>query len=102
MHQLILNYYSTKLTCDHINLNSLDNRKENLRICTNQQNNWNKPAGIRNKTGIVGVHFAKHCNRWCAQIKINGKTKHLGIFKDIQDAIKIRQEAEIRLRGEYA
>ncbi len=102
IHQKILNYNTIKFTCDHINLNGLDNRKQNLRICTNQQNNWNKPLTKQNKSGIIGVHFIKRLGKWCAQIKLNKKTKHLGIFKDIDEAIKIRKNAEQKYRGEFA
>ena len=63
---------------DHINKNSLDNRIENLRILTNQQNQWN--------TNAKGYHWDKKNNKWRARIKINGKTKHLGRFTEEEDA----------------
>jgi len=63
---------------DHINVNSLDNRIENLRVLTNQQNNMNKKA--------KGYIWRKKANKWQAQIKVNGKLKHLGLFAEEEDA----------------
>jgi hypothetical protein len=101
IHQVILNYDGKVSTCDHKNMNGLDNRKLNLRVCSNQENNWNKPAPSTNKSGVQGVHWAKHCKRWCAQIKINNKTKHLGTFLTKEEAIAVRKEAEKLYRGEF-
>ena len=51
---------------DHINHNGLDNRKENLRICTNRQNSRNRKASKRNTSGIKGVSRHKLSNKWQA------------------------------------
>tara|TARA_R110000823_G_scaffold244889_4_gene369079 strand:+ start:58 stop:558 length:501 start_codon:yes stop_codon:yes gene_type:complete len=63
---------------DHININSLDNRIENLRILTNQQNRFNTKA--------KGYSWNKRDKKWNAQIKIGGKAKHLGVFTEEVDA----------------
>ena len=63
---------------DHINRNSLDNRIENLRIVTAQQNQWN--------TNAKGYYWSKKANKWHAYIKVNGKLKHLGLFAEEEDA----------------
>ena len=63
---------------DHINKNSLDNRIENLRILTNQQNQFN--------TNTKGYRWRKKANKWEAQIRVNGKTKYLGLFTEEEDA----------------
>ena len=63
---------------DHINRDSTDNRIENLRVLTNQQNQFNRNA--------KGYHWNKQRNKWRAQIRINGKVKHLGYFDKEQDA----------------
>ena len=63
---------------DHINRNPLDNRIENLRVLTSQQNNFNKTA--------KGYSWDKQNNKWHAQIKINYKSKHLGSFTEEADA----------------
>ena len=63
---------------DHININSIDNRIENLRILTHQQNSFN--------TNAKGYTWDKRVKKWKAQISINGKIKYLGYFKKEEDA----------------
>ena len=90
LHRLIMNVPKGKVT-DHINRDTLDNRRENLRIVTIQQNLWNQKRP-NNKTGITGV--ALHSHGYTAQIKVNYKKIHLGLFKTIEEATKVRKEAE--------
>ena len=71
---------------DHINVNSLDNRIENLRILTNQQNQWN--------TNAKGYNWCKRRNKWRAQININGKRTNLGSFTEEEDAKNAYLEAK--------
>ena len=63
---------------DHININSIDNRIENLRILTHQQNSFN--------TNAKGYYWSEERNKWHTKIKINGKIKYLGLFEKEQDA----------------
>lgn len=79
---------------DHINNNNLDNRKENLRIVTNSQNLLNAKVRIDNKSGHKGVYFDKKRNKWVAEIKVNYKKISLGRFNLLDDAIKVRKQAE--------
>jgi len=61
---------------DHINGNRLDNRKDNLRICTNAENLRNRKRNVTNSCGYKGVYFAKgfHRNKpWRAEIVLDGK-----------------------------
>lgn len=68
-------------TVDHIDRDPTNNRWENLRAATYQQNQYNK-KGCRNSTSrYKGVSFTKAKNLWRACIQIDGKTKHLGYFK---------------------
>lgn len=100
LHRFIMSCPEDKLV-DHINHNSLDNRRKNLRICTYQQNNMNVSVSKRNKSGVVGVSFHKASKKWAARIKLNKKDIWLGSFEFIEDAIKARREAEIKYFGEY-
>ena len=63
---------------DHIDRNPLNNSIENLRVVTNQQNQFN--------TNALGYYWDKIKGRWKAKIKVNGKQKHLGYFDDKDDA----------------
>lgn len=79
---------------DHINGNKLDNRIFNLRIVNRAQNTMNR-------YNTKGVWFSKQKDRWIAEIR-NGKKIHLGIFKNFEDAVAVRNNAEKFYFGEYA
>lgn len=82
---------SKGLTVDHINRNTLDNRRCNLRICTQFENNQNQK---HNTSGKVGVTFNKKSNKYIAYIKVKRKHITLGEFKNFNDAVKCRLKAE--------
>lgn len=100
LHRLIMNCPDDKVV-DHINHNKLDNRKSNLRICTQQQNSKNRSICSKNTSGITGVWWYKPCGKWCAQITYNKKRIHLGLFDTLEEATQARKQAEIDLFGEY-
>ena len=84
---------------DHINRNKLDNRKENLRLCTTAQNAMNKERISDNPyKGIC--HTTDDC--WQAQIAFEGKSIYLGKFTDPAMAAKAYDTAARLLYGEYA
>ncbi len=88
---------------DHINHNTLDNRRQNLRICTRQQNGRNQKIRTDNTSGVKGVYYSKdkRKKRWRALIFINGKEIHLGRYMTKEEATQVREDAEIRYYGEY-
>lgn len=89
---------------DHINHDNFDNRKQNLRICTVQQNNWNrKGKSKRNKTSIYkGVAYDKSHRNWSSRICCNYKRIHLGSFPTEEAAALAYNEAAIKYFGEFA
>lgn len=93
MHRLINNTPYGFVT-DHINQNKLDNRKSNLRTATKQQNGFNCKVSKKSTSGHTGVYWDKDNNKWRSQIYINGKSKKLGRFCNIEEAIVVRKEAE--------
>lgn len=85
---------------DHINGDKLDNRKSNLRICTQKQNSRNTKLAKNNTSGVTGVYKTKY-NTYSASIMVNRKQICLGTYKNIKDAIKARREAEEKYFGEF-
>lgn len=79
---------------DHIDGDGLNNRLENLRCVTRSENFRNRRLATNNTSGIVGVRKRKGENKWTAQIKIHGKSIHLGTFTTENDAAKARKDAE--------
>jgi len=80
---------------DHINGDKLDNRFSNLREVSHKENTRNQKMRSTNTSGIMGVSFDKHANKWMAHITVNGKFIFLGRFKDKEEAAKSRKKAEI-------
>ena len=87
---------------DHINRNKLDNRTINLRKCTIQENNRNHAKANNNTSGFIGVGWNKQDMVWVADIWINYKHISLGRFKQKEDAIRARLQAEFECYGEFA
>lgn len=72
---------------DHINHNTLDNRKCNLLVVSNGENMQNRRGAAKNsKSGVRGVYWDKKNKRWRAQIGLNGKVIRVGDFVRIEDA----------------
>ena len=103
MHRVIMEA-SDDYEVDHIHgkFTRHDNRKNNLRIVTHTQNNWNKGKMVTNKSGYRGVSWSKSHGKWESQIECNHKHIHLGFFEDIEEAYKVRLEAEEKYFGEYS
>jgi len=104
MHRIILNSKNDKFV-DHINGNTLDNRKINLRICTPQQSVMNRGKQINNSSGYKGVYESKDQPRnkkWVAQIRLNRKTIFIGLFLTKIEAAKAYDKKAKELFGEFA
>ena len=90
------------MVVDHINGNGLDNRKKNLRVCTNAENCRNAKKPKNNKSGHTGIFWRKEDKGWQVNICVNYKQKYLGVYKKPEDAIRVRKAAEKQFFGEYA
>lgn len=90
MHRLIMGLRPRdKREVDHINGNGLDNRKENLRVCTTHQNQCNQQRLYKsNKSGYRGVCWDKSCGRWKAQYSKNKKAKQIGYYDTPEEAAR--------------
>ena len=101
LHRVITNCPEDKQV-DHINGNRLDNRKENLRICTHKQNSYNKSKKRTNKSGYKGVYWCTTSKKWRSRIACDGKEIHLGYFDDIKEAAIHYNNAALKYHGEFA
>ncbi len=82
LHRAIVGAIDPNAQVDHINHDTLDNRRENLRIVTDRQNKSNLKGKGEGKFSSIytGVYFCKKTSKWRARVKIQGKNKHLGYF----------------------
>lgn len=85
---------------DHRNGNRLDNRRENLRVCSRSENQCNRGKTRGNTSGFKGV--GKKGNRWRASIKARKRRHGLGYFATPEDAARAYDQAAIQLHGEFA
>lgn len=83
-----LDINNTKIQVDHINGVKHDNRLENLRLVSNQQNHFNR-------TKAKGYTWSKWHNKWYSSICINSKKKHLGYFELEEEAHQAYLEAKL-------
>ncbi|MDD4804522.1 MAG: HNH endonuclease [Candidatus Pacebacteria bacterium] len=99
LHQFIMNNPKTRI--DHINGDRKDNRKCNLRIVTNQENIFNCRLTSNTISKRRGITWDSKNKGWRARIGINYKSIYLGTFENKLDAIKARENAEIKYFGQY-
>lgn len=87
---------------DHINGNRSDNRIENLRPATNQQNQHNVIAPRTNTSGVKNVTWSKRNKKWCVELRVNGKHKNFGQYHDIDYAKFVANAMRYKYHGDFA
>lgn len=85
---------------DHINGDSLDNRKSNLRICSPAENRCNRGKIATNSSGYKGVYRDRA--RWAARMGVGGRLIHVGSYGTPEEAAHAYDIAALRLHGEFA
>lgn len=100
LHRYLLNLTDPDVVVDHKNHNPLDNRRFNIRICTQRENSMNQ-SGNKGRKLPVGIHQVES-GKYLACIFVNGKSIYLGRFENLEDAVTARNEAEVKYRGEFA
>ena len=99
MH-VVVNRTPKGMMTDHRNGDTLYNCEENLRVCTNSQNQMNRGKSTNNTSGYKGVSI--HRDAWQALIHIDGKTIHLKYWPTAEQAARAYDDAAERLFGEFA
>lgn len=103
LHRLVTNCPSD-MVVDHINGDGLDNRRANLRVCTQAENVRNRRIHSNNRSGFKGVYFdpSSTIRSWRAKISINGKRIRLGRYASAEEAHKAYKAAAKQYHGEFA
>lgn len=90
------------MSVDHINGDTLDNRKSNLRVVTHGENMRNQKMRINNSSGYKGVSWHTVRDKWRARVHFEGKEYHVGLFEDKHEAARAYNKKARELFGEYA
>ena len=98
MHRLLLGCDEV----DHIDGDGLDNRRSNLRACTDSQNNFNQRVRTYSASGFKGVTLDRRYGRWIAQIQANKRHYTLGTHATAEEAARVYDAAALRLHGDFA
>lgn len=101
LHKMVMGVSSDSLV-DHVDGNTLNNQKSNLRKCSKLENSRNRKLSKRNKSGYKGVTWYSRNEKWRASISVNNKVLWLGLFVNPVDAAIAYDLAAKRYYGEFA
>lgn len=82
--------------CEHADKNPFNNRKNNLRQSSHEENMQNKKLYKNNKSGFPGIVWQERYGKWAASIRYKGKDYHLGYFNKFEDAVIARLRGEAK------
>jgi len=106
VHRLVAQHFlpnpDNKREVDHVDGNPMNNYLSNLRWATRGENQRNCKSRSGSSSKYLGITWHKRDNKWQAQIKIEGKRKHLGYFTDEVEAAKVYDAAAREHNGEFA
>lgn len=94
-------YLNGDLEVDHKDQNPKNNRYDNLRVATRQQNSFNRGTPNHNSSGLKGVSFHQGSGKWEGYVHLNGKKYYLGLFEDKETCEKAVTEKRKELHGEF-
>lgn len=87
---------------DHIDGDKKNNKRDNLRLVTQQQNAYNAKPHKDSVTKVKGVYWDKERELYVAQIWLNGKHIHLGRYETLEEASVVAKNSRIENHGVYA
>jgi hypothetical protein len=93
--------FSNELQIEHIDRNPLNNKIENLRLCTQSQNKNNSKLQVNNTLGYKGV-IKTPSGKYQARLGYNGVKLYLGLFNTAEEASKCIELKRLELHGEFA
>ena len=106
IHRLVAETFITnpenKECIDHIDNNPTNSNVSNLRWCSLSENQHNRAKNCNNTSGYKGVSFNKRNQKYHAQIRLNGKRIHIGLFKTAEEAYEAYKQKAIELHKEFA
>lgn len=92
LHRLIMNCPGN-MVVDHINHNTLDNRKHNLRVVTQRENSVHQRTYNRKSlSGHRNVGYSRKSKKWVVNFSVGGKCKYIGQYDDLSEAITVAQK----------
>ncbi len=90
------------MVVDHKHRNKLDNTRDNLRVCTQKENAYNRSKKRGTSSPYRGVGYSKESGKWYARIHFEGKAIHLGYFIEEIEAARAYDRKAVELFGEFA
>ena len=103
LHRFIMDCTNPKIFIDHIDHDPSNNRRRNLRLCDNTQNQYNQRKCKKNTSSIYkGVSYDKKTNKWLARVGFNKQRKCIGLYETEMEAVEAYNKEAAILHGEYA
>lgn len=104
LHRMIYLWHHGILpkTLDHIDGNRANNKIENLREATQQQNCLNRKHHTNSKSPYKNVYWSEAANKWAVMVSVNKQRTYLGVYEDIELADLVAMEARDKFHGQFA